>query len=110
MKIESAGDVLVITFMSYHLDASNSKEYKKNIGGHIEGHQKVLLDLGQLSFIDSVGLSAIISILRILKEKGGDLKLCSVSKPIQTVFEIIRLHRLIDILNSREEAIQAFNE
>ncbi len=110
MKVESAGDVLIITLLSYHFDASNFNEYKKNIAGHITGHQKVLLDLEQLSFIDSVGLGTIMSFLKNLREEGGDLKLCNVSKTVRAVFEMIRLHRLIDILNSREEALQAFQE
>ena len=40
--------------------------------------------------------------------EGGDLKLCNVTKPVRALFELIRMHRIFDIVNTREEAVQAF--
>jgi len=37
-----------------------------------------------------------------------DLKLCGVTKPVRASFEIARMHRIIDILDTREEALAAF--
>jgi anti-sigma B factor antagonist len=39
---------------------------------------------------------------------GGDLKLCQVSRPVRGVFELIRLHRICEIVGTREEALKAF--
>jgi len=40
--------------------------------------------------------------------KGGDLKLCSMSKQVQALFELVRMHRIFDIYNSKEDAVRAF--
>jgi anti-sigma B factor antagonist len=40
--------------------------------------------------------------------KGGDLKLCGMSKQVRGVFELVRLHRIFDILGTTEEAVRAF--
>jgi len=49
-----------------------------------------LLDLEQLTFIDSTGLSVIISLLKNLRARGCDLKLYNAKKAVHTVFDIIR--------------------
>ena len=59
MNIEFVKDILIITFTFYHLDASNYKEHKREITLLIEKHKNILLDLEQLTFIDSTGLSVI---------------------------------------------------
>ena len=37
----------------------------------------------------------------------GDLKLCALTKPVRTVFELVRMHRLFEIFSTREDAIRA---
>jgi anti-sigma B factor antagonist len=52
-----------------------------------------------------------ISCLRKLNAKGGDLKLCRMSKQVRAVFELVRMHRIFDIFDifgTREEAVRAF--
>jgi len=64
--------------------------------------------LGRLRFVDSSGLGAFISCLRKLNAKGGDLKLCGMSKQVRAVFELVRMHRIFDIFGTRDEALRAF--
>jgi anti-sigma B factor antagonist len=40
--------------------------------------------------------------------KGGDVKLCGMSKQVRAVFELTRMHRIFDIFGTREEAVDAF--
>jgi anti-sigma B factor antagonist len=67
-----------------------------------------VIDLSRLRFVDSSGLGAFISCLRKLNAKGGDLKLCGMSKQVRAVFELVRMHRIFDIFGTREEALRAF--
>ena len=90
------------------LDASNSAEFKRDIGPVLEKNVKLVLDLGQLRFVDSSGLGAMLSCLRQLSAKSGDLKLCGMSKQVRALFELVRMHRIFDIYNSRDEAVRAF--
>lgn len=110
METELVKDVLIITLEVYHLDESNVRKFKTDIINYIEPHNKVLLDFTNLTFVDSSGLGGILSILRRMKEKDGNLKICNVSKPIRSIFELIRLPRLIDIYESRNSGIDSFHE
>ena len=40
--------------------------------------------------------------------KGGDLKLCAMSKQVRAVFELVRMHRIFEIYPTKEEAVRAF--
>lgn len=108
METELVNDVLIVTLGDYHLDESNVRKFKTDIVNSIGTNNKVLLDFTNLTFVDSSGLGGILSILRKMKEKGGSLKICNVSGPVQSVFELIRLTRLIDICESREAGINSF--
>ena len=74
----------------------------------LEANTKLVFDLSRLRFMDSSGLGAFISCLRKLNAKGGDVKLCSMSKQVRAVFELVHMHRIFDIFGTREEAVQAF--
>ena len=49
-----------------------------------------------------------LSCLRQLNAAGGDLKLCGMSKAVRAVFELVRMHRIFDIYDTREQAVSAF--
>jgi anti-sigma B factor antagonist len=102
------GDVAIAELPVEELDASNAGELKRDIAPLLEAHAKLVIDLGRLRFVDSSGLGAFISCLRKLNAKGGDLKLCGMSKQVRAVFELVRMHRIFDIFSTREEALRAF--
>jgi anti-sigma B factor antagonist len=102
------GDVAVIVLPFDELDASNSAEFKRDVGPILEGRSKVVFDLERVRFVDSSGLGAFLSCLRRVNAGGGDLKLCDLSKPVRAVFELVRMHRVFDIHPTREAAVAAF--
>jgi anti-sigma B factor antagonist len=108
IAFQTIGDVAVATVPVEELDASNAAEFKRDILPLLDAQARVVLDLSRLRFVDSSGLGAFISCLRRLNAKEGDLKLCGLSKPVQAVFELVRMHRVFEILGTREEAVRAF--
>src|SRR5215469_6122173 len=109
LPVERAGDVAIVVLPVDELDASNSAEFKRDIAPVLEANAKVALDLSRLRFIDSSGLGSFLSCLRKVNARGGDLKLFQVSRPVRTIIELVRLHRMMDILDTRDAAIRAFN-
>jgi len=108
LTVENSGDIVLVTVHGDHLDASASDEFKRDLAPLLDAHTRVVLDMSELRFVDSAGIGAILSCLRRLSAKDGDLKLCGVTKPVRASFEIARMHRIIDILDTREEALAAF--
>jgi anti-sigma B factor antagonist len=108
IAVDHIGDVAVAVLPVDELDASNAGEFKRDIAPVLEDNAKLVFDLSRLRFVDSSGLGAFLSCLRHVNAKGGDVKLCGMSKPVRTVFELVRLHRIFDILGTRAEAVRAF--
>jgi anti-sigma B factor antagonist len=90
------------------LDASNAGEFKRDIAPVLQTNNRLVLDLSRLRFVDSSGLGAMLSCLRQLSAKSGDLKLCGMSKQVRGLFELVRMHRIFDIFSTKEEAVRAF--
>jgi len=108
MKAEKSGDVTIISFVTTTLNAGNVKDFKTHIQPYLDKEKYILLDLANLTFIDSSGLGAFLSCLKALNLKGGDLKICNLTKSVRILFEMVRMHQVMDIYNSREEALEAF--
>ena len=47
--------------------------------------------------------------LKQSKTAGGELKLCGMSPAVRKLFELVRVHKIIDIFETKEETIQAFH-
>lgn len=104
------GNILVVTVKREHLDASGAASFKDTVIGLAgsENSQHIVLDLGHLQFIDSSGLGCLLSILRFLQGRHGDLKIANMTKPVRATFEMVRMHKLFEIFNTTEEAVSSF--
>ncbi len=106
LEIVDGGAVLEID--CDHVDAANAKDFKTQVGEAIASSPRLVLDLARVNFIDSAGCGAVLSALRKVSAAGGDLKLCAVTKPVRALFELVRMHKVIDIFHTREEAVRSF--
>lgn len=109
LAVERIGDVAVVTLPLEELDASNAADFKRDTAELLDAHTKIVFDLGRLQFLDSSGLGAFLSCLRRVNARGGDLKLCGMSKQVRAVFELVRMHKIFAIFPTREEAARAFD-
>jgi anti-sigma B factor antagonist len=108
IEVEKIGDVAVVVLPVQELGAENTSSFKRDIASVIEENCKVVFDLSALRFVDSSGLGAMLSCLRQLSAKGGVLKLFGMSKQVRTLFELVRMNKIINIFDTKEEAVQAF--
>lgn len=108
IAVDKIDTVTVATVTVDELDASNAAEFKCDIAPLLQANASLVLDLSQLRFVDSSGLGAVLSCLRQLSAQSGDLKLCGMSKQVRGLFELVRMHRILDIYGTKEEAVNAF--
>ena len=96
----------IVSFPGTHLDASNVKAFRDAMQPVTEAADIVLLDMSKLAFVDSSGLGALLSCLRAMNTKGGQLRLFAMTRPVQGLFELVRMHRIFSIYNSEAEAME----
>ena len=92
-----------------NLDADSVAQFKKEANKIVEGGCfQIVVDCKTLEFVDSMGLGALISLLRKVRTSKGDLKIAGLNKEVRTIFEITRLHCLFEILPDLETACRTF--
>jgi STAS domain len=68
----------------------------------------IVLNLGEVGFIDSSGLGTMVRALANTRQARGELKLCDVPEPVRKVLDMTRLTTVFDSHESEEEAVAAF--
>ncbi len=108
INVEEKDGVKIISVPGEVLDASNVADFKTAMKEHLTEKTNMLLDMSEQQFIDSSGCGALLSCLRELTSGGGNLKICGVQKSVRVIFELVRMHRIIDIFNTRDEALESY--
>ncbi|HVE46654.1 MAG TPA: STAS domain-containing protein [Acidimicrobiales bacterium] len=81
------------------LDCASGPTLEDRLGDLIEnqGNRTVVIDLTNMTFVDSSGLSVLVGAYRRLRERGGDLSLRCPSRSTRKVFQITGLDRVLPI-------------
>lgn len=90
------------------LDASNGDALRQQLTDVSDGHQQVVIDFSNVTFVDSSALGAFVALLRRLNQKGGELKVAGLRPTVKTVFELTRLDKVFASYATVEEAVNAF--
>ncbi|MFQ6113388.1 MAG: STAS domain-containing protein [bacterium] len=69
---------------------------------------KIIVDLANVDYISSAGWSALLSKIKEIREKGGDLKLLSLQPDVHEVFELLELDYILKSFNNLEAAVSDF--
>ena len=74
-----------------------------------KGQTKILLNLGDVNYIDSSGIGELVSACTAVRKQGGDLKLLNLTKKVHDVFQITNLYDVFDVQDDEAGAIKSFN-
>jgi anti-sigma B factor antagonist len=69
----------------------------------------VVVNLQDVTFLDSTALSTLVQGLKQSRSINGDLRLCGLQQPVRMIFELTRLDKAFEIFNTEKDAIEAFN-
>jgi anti-sigma B factor antagonist len=73
-----------------------------------QGQKKVLLNLGDVSYVDSAGLGEIVQSYATVTKNGGKLKLLNVTKRIKDLLSITKLLTVFECHDSEADAVKSF--
>jgi anti-sigma B factor antagonist len=73
-----------------------------------EGKKKVVLNMANITFIDSAGLGTLVAAHHSAKSQGAALKLAHLGSKFQEVLQITKLLTVFDVYNSEAEAVASF--
>jgi anti-sigma B factor antagonist len=99
------GDKLVL-HVAGRMDAENAAAFESRCESCIsEGFTSLVIDLGNLTYVSSMGLGAIVNIAKQLRDKGGEVRICCLTGLVRQLFEITRLNHVFPPHDSVESAL-----
>jgi anti-sigma B factor antagonist len=75
-----------------------------------EGKKKIVLNMDNITFIDSAGLGTLVASHHSAKAQGAGLKLCHLGTKFQEVLQITKLMTIFDVYNTEAEAVASFSK
>ena len=73
-----------------------------------KGQKKILLNLGDVNYIDSSGIGELVSAYTTAKNQGGELKLLKLTKKVHDLLQITKLYTIFDVKDDETAAVKAF--
>lgn len=96
---------LFLAVQEERLDAFNADIFKSGMVDFMQrGHERFVLDLSHVKFMDSRALGVLISIRKSLGEQGCFCILCP-NKNVRSIFTMTRLDRVFHLFSTEEEAL-----
>ena len=102
-----AGDVLVAKVLENRIVAEVAPRFKAQLLQYINaGNKEIVLDLSAVTFIDSSGLGALVSILKAMGQ-DGDLVLCGTTGTVTSMFKLTRMDKVFRMFSTTDDAVAA---
>lgn len=97
-ETKTEGNVLEVVAQVPRIDAAVAKDFKAECEAVWSSAIKaVVIDLGQVDFIDSSGIGALLNVYKRLPPESASVKLINVKPVVQSVIELLRLHRIFEL-------------
>ena len=108
IKLENAGGAAVV-HLNGRLDLLSAGDVKQRLSQVVaDGSKKVVVDLGDVSFVDSSGLGSLIGGLKAARLAGGDLRIARPAEQARTILDLTTLNRVLRPYATLEEALAGF--
>jgi len=111
LAVKQAGPNVLVSFGGRtDLMGEDSAAFKDRMKALVkDGARRVVVDLGNVAFMDSQGLGSLIGCLKALQQAEGRLVLANVSAPVHSVLRVTRLDRVFEVRPTVDEAVRALD-
>ena len=75
-----------------------------------KGNKKILLNLGEVNYIDSSGIGELVSAFTTVRNQGGELKLLNLTKKVHDLLQITKLYTVFDVKDDEAAAVKSFGQ
>ena len=96
----------VVTFTG-EVDLESSPAAREILLKCLESTSKVIVDLSEVSYIDSSGVASLVEALQAAKKNGSQFAMAAVSEPTRRVLELARLDKVFTLYDSVDEGLNA---
>jgi anti-sigma B factor antagonist len=109
IKDRQVGDVSILDLSGKITIGEGSVQLREAVRRQLdEGHRKILLNLGDVSYVDSSGIGELVSSYTTTNHNGGQLKLLNQTKKINDLLTITKLLTVFESFDNEDSAVASF--
>src|SRR3981081_4143038 len=109
MTTRQVGDVSVMDAVGRITLGEGSSTFREMLRELVaKGQKKILLNLADVSYIDSSGIGELVSGFTTVTNQGGELKLLNLTKRVQDLSQITNLHTEFEVHDDEASAVRSF--
>jgi anti-sigma B factor antagonist len=110
MTTREVGPVTIVDLSGRISLGEGSALLRKTIRELLEGGQsKILLNLGDVNYIDSSGIGELVSAFTAVRNRDGELKLLNLTKKVHDLLQITKLFTVFDVYNDEPTAVRSYH-
>jgi anti-sigma B factor antagonist len=88
-----------------------SNALRESVKAHLaKGQKKIVLNMDNVTYIDSAGLGTLVAAHHSAKQQGAGLRLCNLGSKFQEVLQVTKLLTVFDVYDSEAAAIKSFTK
>jgi len=108
-KIRQVGDVRIVDLSGRITLGDATKSLRETVQGLLgEGQRRILLNMGDVVYIDSAGIGELVASLISVQNRGGELKLLKLTRKVHDAVQITKLYTVFEISDDEGAAIRSF--
>jgi len=110
LNTRQVGDVTVVDVAGRITLGEGSSALRDSLRDMINKNQKkILLNLGEVNYIDSSGIGELVSGFTTVTNSGGQLKLLNLNKRVKDLLQITKLYTVFDVKDDEAAAVKSFS-
>ena len=111
LQIESEGDIKIVRVKEERLVYAMLSSFFSDVSTLIEGGAtKLVIDMTDVSYIDSASVGCLMDIYRSVAERSGAIKLFGLQERVETMVSMTGLHNFMEIMRDESTALASWNE
>lgn len=109
MRTREAKDITIIDLTGRLTMGESCKALRDEVHDELgQENKKILLNLADITYIDSAGLGELTSAFMSVKNRGGELKLVNLTKRVHDLMQITKLYTVFDVHDDEKTALASF--
>ena len=110
IKERQSGEVMVLDLSGKITIGEGSVQLREEVRKLLdEGKKNILLNLGDVAYVDSSGIGELVSSYTTTSNQGGHLKLLNLTKKIQDLLMITKLLTVFETFDNEQDGLESFN-
>jgi anti-sigma B factor antagonist len=109
MTTRTFAGVLIVVCSGRLVLGEESANLRHLVRDHLSEYKQIVVDLGNVSYIDSSGLGVLVGLYTTAQKAGGGIKLAKLSPYLRDVLQITRVFTVFEVFDRAEDAATSFN-